>query len=94
MPKCSQTSPLKNIAMEYKYTTTFQAPLISCEISEASLISKASLEKNFPLFDLNINLYASYIKRLTSLIYKPLKTRAKKSAVKNTFIYFAPITFI
>ena len=36
----------------------------------------------------------SRIKRLTSLIYKPLKTRAKKSAVKNTFIYCAPITLI
>jgi len=41
--------------MEYKYTTTFQAPLISCEISEASLISKASLENLEPLVPDNIN---------------------------------------
>ena len=41
--------------MEYKYTTTFQAPLISCEISEASLISKASLENLAPLVPDNID---------------------------------------
>ena len=41
--------------MEYKYTTTFQAPLISCEINEASLISKASLENLAPLVPDNIN---------------------------------------
>ena len=41
--------------MDYKYTTTFQAPLISCEISDASLISKASLENLEPLVPDNIN---------------------------------------
>jgi len=41
--------------MEYKYTTKFEAPLVSCEISEASLISKASLENLAPLVPDNIN---------------------------------------
>ena len=35
--------------MDYKYTTTFEAPLLPCEINEASLISKASLENLEPL---------------------------------------------
>ena len=41
--------------MEYKYTTTFEAPLTSCEISEASLISKASLENLEPLVPKDID---------------------------------------
>ena len=30
--------------MDYKYTTTFEAPIIACEINESSFISKASLD--------------------------------------------------
>jgi len=41
--------------MDYKYTTTFEAPLLACEISESSLISKASLENLEPLVPKNIN---------------------------------------
>ncbi len=41
--------------MEYKYTTTFDSPLLACEISESSLISKASLETLAPLVPKDIN---------------------------------------
>ena len=30
--------------MDYKYTTTFEAPITACEINESSFISKASLD--------------------------------------------------
>tara|TARA_R110002051_G_scaffold69408_2_gene124809 strand:+ start:4728 stop:6218 length:1491 start_codon:yes stop_codon:yes gene_type:complete len=48
--------------MDYKYTATFDFPLLACEISESSLISKASLETLAPLipkdidYDSNIDL--------------------------------------
>jgi hypothetical protein len=35
--------------MEYKYTTTFECPLLACEINESSLISQASLDSLAPL---------------------------------------------
>ena len=41
--------------MDYKYTTTFEALLLPCEINEASLISKASLENLEPLVPKDIN---------------------------------------
>ena len=41
--------------MDYKYTTTFDCPLLACEISESSLISKASLENLEPLVPKDIN---------------------------------------
>jgi hypothetical protein len=41
--------------MDYKYTTTFESPLLACEISESSLISKASLENLQPLLPTNID---------------------------------------
>ena len=41
--------------MDYKYTTTFEAPLLPCEINEASLISKASLENLEPLVPSDID---------------------------------------
>ena len=41
--------------MDYKYTTTFDSPLLACEISESSLISKASLETLAPLVPKDIN---------------------------------------
>jgi hypothetical protein len=41
--------------MDYKYTTTFESPLLACEISESSLISKASLENLAPLLPTNID---------------------------------------
>ena len=41
--------------MEYKYTTTFDSPLLACEISESSLISKASLETLAPLVPKDID---------------------------------------
>jgi hypothetical protein len=49
--------------MDYKYTTTFESPLLACEINESSLISKASLETLAPLvpsdidYESNIDLY-------------------------------------
>ena len=48
--------------MDYKYTTTFESPLLACEINESSLISQASLENLAPLvptdidYDSNIDL--------------------------------------
>jgi len=48
--------------MDYKYTTTFESPLLACEINESSLISKASLQNLAPLvptdidYDSNIDL--------------------------------------
>jgi uncharacterized protein Smg (DUF494 family) len=41
--------------MDYKYKTTFECPLSSCEISEASLISQASLDNLAPLVPKNID---------------------------------------
>ena len=41
--------------MDYKYTTTFESPLLACDISESSLISKASLENLAPLLPTNID---------------------------------------
>ena len=41
--------------MDYKYTTTFESPLLPCEISESSLISKASLENLAPLVPTDID---------------------------------------
>jgi len=41
--------------MDYKYTTTFEAPLLPCEINEASLISKASLQNLEPLVPTDID---------------------------------------
>jgi hypothetical protein len=41
--------------MDYKYTTTFESPLLACEISESSLISKASLENLAPLVPTDID---------------------------------------
>ena len=41
--------------MDYKYTTTFESPLLACEISESSLISKASLENLAPLLPTDID---------------------------------------
>ena len=41
--------------MDYKYTTTFECTLTSCEISEASLISKASLDNLAPLVPKDID---------------------------------------
>ena len=41
--------------MDYKYTTTFECTLTSCEINEASLISKASLNNLAPLFPKDID---------------------------------------
>ena len=41
--------------MDYKYTTTFEAPLLPCEINEASLISKASLKNLESLVPSDIN---------------------------------------
>ena len=48
--------------MEYKYTTTFECPLLACEINDSSLISQASLDSLAPLapadidYDSNIDL--------------------------------------
>ena len=48
--------------MEYKYTTTFDCPLLACEINESSLISQASLDSLAPLvpndidYDSNVDL--------------------------------------
>tara|TARA_R100001129_G_scaffold49259_1_gene34047 strand:- start:390 stop:1880 length:1491 start_codon:yes stop_codon:yes gene_type:complete len=48
--------------MDYKYTTTFESPLLACEINESSLISQASLDNLAPLvptdidYDSNIDL--------------------------------------
>ena len=41
--------------MDYKYTTTFDCPLLACEINEDSLISKASLETLAPLIPKDID---------------------------------------
>ena len=41
--------------MDYKYTTTFESPLLACEINESSLISKASLETLAPLVPCEID---------------------------------------
>tara|TARA_R110001583_G_scaffold42508_5_gene135072 strand:- start:191 stop:1681 length:1491 start_codon:yes stop_codon:yes gene_type:complete len=41
--------------MDYKYTTTFDCPLSSCEISDASLISRASLDNLAPLIPKGID---------------------------------------
>ena len=41
--------------MDYKYTTTFESPLLACEINESSLISKASLETLAPLVPSDID---------------------------------------
>ena len=41
--------------MDYKYTTTFECPLLACEINESSLISKASLQNLAPLLPTNID---------------------------------------
>ena len=41
--------------MDYKYTTTFQSPLLACDINESSLISIASLENLAPLLPTNID---------------------------------------
>tara|TARA_R100001129_G_scaffold68634_2_gene46844 strand:+ start:3444 stop:4934 length:1491 start_codon:yes stop_codon:yes gene_type:complete len=41
--------------MDYKYTTTFDCPLLACEINEDSLISKASLETLAPLVPKDID---------------------------------------
>tara|TARA_R110002110_G_scaffold287259_1_gene501566 strand:- start:51 stop:1541 length:1491 start_codon:yes stop_codon:yes gene_type:complete len=41
--------------MDYKYTTTFESSLLACEISESSLISKASLETLAPLLPKDID---------------------------------------
>ena len=41
--------------MDYKYTTIFDCPLLACEISESSLISKASLESLAPLVPKDID---------------------------------------
>lgn len=46
--------------MDYKYTTTFDCPLLACEISESSLISKASLESLAPLLPTDVD-YGSNI---------------------------------
>ena len=48
--------------MDYKYTTTFESPILACEINESSLISQASLDNLAPLvptdidYDSNIDL--------------------------------------
>ena len=41
--------------MDYKYTTTFECPISSCEINEASLISEASLDNLAPLVPQDID---------------------------------------
>ena len=41
--------------MDYKYTTTFECPLSRCEISDASLISEASLDNLAPLVPQDID---------------------------------------
>ena len=41
--------------MDYKYTATFEAPLLSCEINKASLISEASLKNLEPLIPKEID---------------------------------------
>jgi hypothetical protein len=41
--------------INYKYTTTFESPLLACEINESSLISKASLETLAPLVPADID---------------------------------------
>jgi hypothetical protein len=41
--------------MDYKYTTTFESPLLACEIGDSSLISRASLETLAPLVPKNID---------------------------------------
>ena len=41
--------------MDYKYTATFEAPLSSCKINSASLISKASLKNLEPLIPKEID---------------------------------------
>ena len=41
--------------MDYKYTATFEAPLLSCEINQASLISEASLKNLEPLIPKEID---------------------------------------
>jgi uncharacterized protein Smg (DUF494 family) len=41
--------------MDYKYTTTFECPISSCEINEASLISEASLDNLAPLVPKDID---------------------------------------
>ena len=46
---------LRKSNMDYKYTTTFESPLLACEINESSLISKASLETLAPLVPSDID---------------------------------------
>ena len=46
---------LRKSDMDYKYTTTFESPLLACEINESSLISKASLETLAPLVPCEID---------------------------------------
>ncbi len=41
--------------MDYKYTTTFESPLLACEINESSLISQASLDNLAPLVPTDID---------------------------------------
>ena len=41
--------------MDYKYTTTFESPLLACEINESSLISQASLDNLAPLVPRDID---------------------------------------
>ena len=51
----SQRAGLRKSDMDYKYTTTFESPLLACEINESSLISKASLETLAPLIPNDID---------------------------------------
>jgi len=46
--------------MDYKYTTTFESPLLACEINESSLISKASLETLAPLVPSDIDYESNF----------------------------------
>ena len=46
---------LRKSNMDYKYTTTFESPLLACEINESSLISKASLDTLAPLVPADID---------------------------------------
>ncbi len=51
---CQKAGLTKN-DMDYKYTTTFESPLLACDISESSLISRASLENLAPLLPTDID---------------------------------------
>ncbi len=53
-PPFQRVGPKRN-DMDYKYTATFESPLLACDISESSLISKASLENLAPLLPTDID---------------------------------------